>query len=122
MYPRTSYEMTEADLEAILDACKPVPYMVIGGHAPSSQQDNANAAWARLGQKMGFDSMTVEPVQGKGLIYVDTIWQTPRRKWRAVLGVLAGNRAWHIDRHPSHLARLNFQMSVASKSNSAFAA
>lgn len=65
MYPRTEYEMTQADLEAILAACKPVPYMVIGGRPPPSQQENANAAWASLGQKMGFDPMTVQP-NGKG--------------------------------------------------------
>lgn len=45
MYPRTNYEMTEADLEAIMSACKPVRYMVIGGHEPSSPQENANRAW-----------------------------------------------------------------------------
>lgn len=64
MYPRTNYEMTEADLTAILDACKPVPYMVIGGQPPRSQQENANAAWATLGTKMGFDHMTVQPRPG----------------------------------------------------------
>lgn len=61
MYPRTNYEMTEEDLKAILDACKPVVAMMIGGHAPSSQQENANNAWAALGRKMGFDHMTVQP-------------------------------------------------------------
>lgn len=66
MYPRTNYEMTEEDLKAILDACKPVAVMMIGGHAPSSQQENANNAWAALGRKMGFDHMTVEPIDGRG--------------------------------------------------------
>jgi len=61
IYPRVTYEMTQEDLDRILDACKPVPYMVIGGHAPSSPQDNANAAWSALGRKMGFDYMTVQP-------------------------------------------------------------
>lgn len=66
MYPRTNYEMTEADLQKILDACKPVPYIVVGGHAPSSPQENANSAWAELGSRMGFDHMTVQPIRGKG--------------------------------------------------------
>lgn len=65
MYPRSEYEMLDADLERILDACKPVPYIVIGGHAPSSPQENANRAWEALGKKMGFDHMTVRPVEGK---------------------------------------------------------
>lgn len=66
MYPRTNYEMTEDDLKALLDACKPVPMMLIGGHAPSSAQANANRAWAALGKKMGFDSDSVRPIEGKG--------------------------------------------------------
>jgi hypothetical protein len=66
MYPRTNYEMTEADLATLLSAMQPVPVMMIGGTAPSSQQENANRAWAALGTKMGFDSMTVQPIPGKG--------------------------------------------------------
>jgi len=66
MMPRTEYEMTEADLAEIMDAIKPQPYMVMGGHAPRSQQERANDAWKALGRKMGFDSTTVRPVAGKG--------------------------------------------------------
>lgn len=62
---RREYEMTEQQLIALLDACKPVPYMVIGGYAPSSQQERANASWEILGRQLGFDHMTVKPVPGK---------------------------------------------------------
>ena len=55
MYPRTNYEMSEEDLKELLEACKPVPYMVFGGIAPRSPEQNANDAWERLGKKMGFD-------------------------------------------------------------------
>lgn len=65
MAERINYEMTEEDLRTILDACKPVRYMVFGGHEPVSPQENANRAWALLGKKMGFDSMTVQS-SGKG--------------------------------------------------------
>lgn len=58
---RTEYEMTEADLKDLLEACKPVPYMIFGGMEPASPQENANAAWKSLGDKMGFDHMSVEP-------------------------------------------------------------
>ena len=64
MYPRTNYEMTEADLEKILDACKPVPMIMLQCGMPSSPQENANRAWEELGKRMGFDFMTVQP--GKG--------------------------------------------------------
>ncbi len=66
MLPHTEYEMTEADMEALLDAGKSTPVMMIGGTTGSSPQENANRAWAALGDKMGFDSMTVRPTSGKG--------------------------------------------------------
>ena len=65
MNNRKEYEMTEEDLEKILEACKPVRYMVIGGVPPRSPQENANLAWQELGWRMGFDHMTVRP-SGKG--------------------------------------------------------
>lgn len=73
MYPRTNYEMTQEDCDALLAAMKSVPYMVIGGHAPRSQQENANAAWDALGKKMGFDYMTVQPIDGKGMLFFSAI-------------------------------------------------
>ncbi|WP_089177182.1 hypothetical protein [Bosea sp. AS-1] len=62
---RRDYEMTEADLKGLLDAMKPVPYIIVGGMRPASQQENANAAWEALGNRMGFEHMTVRP-NGKG--------------------------------------------------------
>lgn len=64
IYPRTNYEMTEADLAKILDACKPTIVMKIGNSTDSSPQENANRAWQQLGEKMGFDYMTVQPAPG----------------------------------------------------------
>lgn len=57
----TEYEMTEVDLAELLDAMKPVPMIMLQCGTPPSQQENANAAWARLGVKMGFQHMTVRP-------------------------------------------------------------
>lgn len=65
MYPRTNYEMTQADLDELLSAMQPSPAMLIGGVGPRSVQEKANSAWQRLGLKMGFDAMTVQP-SGKG--------------------------------------------------------
>lgn len=62
---RRDYEMSETDLKGLLDAMKPVPYMIAGGMRPASQQENANAAWEALGNRMGFEHMTVRP-NGKG--------------------------------------------------------
>lgn len=62
---RRDYEMTEADLQTLLDAMRPVPYMIVGGTAPISRQENANNAWEALGRRMGFKHMTVRP-NGRG--------------------------------------------------------
>lgn len=65
MYPRTNYTMTEADYNQIIEACKPVPMIMLQLGMPRSQQERANDAWAELGGRMGFDSMTVEPGRSK---------------------------------------------------------
>jgi hypothetical protein len=66
MYPRTEYEMTEEDLAEMMEAFKPVPMIMLQCGNPPSQQENANRAWAKLGNKMGFDGDTVRPINGKG--------------------------------------------------------
>lgn len=58
---RVEYEMTAEDLAELMNASKPVRYMIVGGYAPSNPQENANRAWASLGEKMGFDWNTVQP-------------------------------------------------------------
>lgn len=55
----TEFEMTEADFEELLGAMKPEPLIMLQCGEPASLQERANAAWARLGAKMGFDPMTV---------------------------------------------------------------
>jgi len=64
---RKEYEMTQAQLDKILEACKPVPAMFLSGGQlmGSSPQENANRAWQALGEEMGFDHMSVRP-NGKG--------------------------------------------------------
>lgn len=64
-YPRRRFEMTQNDLDKIKDACKSVPMIMLHIGTPSSPQERANAAWAELGSRMGFDAMTVEPT-GEG--------------------------------------------------------
>ena len=66
---RKEFEMTKNQLDELMKACKPVPYMIIGGRKPSSPQENANRAWEKLGNEMGFKHMTVQPVRGKGAAY-----------------------------------------------------
>lgn len=83
MENRQEYEMTEEDLQVLLDACKPTPAIMIGSYAPPPPQKNANTAWHNLGKKMGFDYMTVRPIKGKGQRFFSAI---PSKK------VLGGER------------------------------
>lgn len=59
---RKQFRLSEAQLESLIASCKPVPYMVFGGVPPRSRQENANSAWCALGEEMGFDGMTVQPL------------------------------------------------------------
>lgn len=62
---RREYEMTEEQYAMLLEACKPIPCMMVRGYPPQSPQENANAAWATLGRELGFRSLTVKPIPGK---------------------------------------------------------
>ena len=57
--------LSDEDYAMLMSACKPVPYMIIGGVEPRSPQENANNAWMRLGEKYGFIWDSVRPVSGK---------------------------------------------------------
>jgi hypothetical protein len=63
---RREFTMTESQEKRLLDAMRSVPYMIIGGMAPRSVQENANDAWMALGDELGFMWNTVSPVAGKG--------------------------------------------------------
>lgn len=76
---RTNYEMTADDLTALLDSMKPVPAIMLQCGPLQSVQANANAAWARLGEKMGFDPMTVKPT-GRGDRFFSAVAVAPKPK------------------------------------------
>ena len=58
---RKSFKLTDEQFKRLVDAARPVPYMVFGGYEPRSPQQNANDAWCALGREIGFDGMTVQP-------------------------------------------------------------
>lgn len=58
---RYEYEMSAEQYATIIEACKPVPMIMLQCGTPTSRQENANRAWCALGDEMGFDGMTVEP-------------------------------------------------------------
>jgi hypothetical protein len=58
------FEMTEAEAKALLDACQPVQAIALQCGIPSNRE-RIMAAWRALGEKLGFDPDTAEPVRGK---------------------------------------------------------
>lgn len=62
---RANFEMTAEDLEQLLSAMQPTPMIMLQCGRPTTVQERANAAWKALGEKMGFDYMTVRPT-GQG--------------------------------------------------------
>ena len=63
---RVNYQMTEEDKRDMIDACKGMPLMELGGYPVQSPSQRAREAWKLLGEKMGFDYKTVKPRIGKG--------------------------------------------------------
>lgn len=56
-----TYRLTDEELKQIMDASKPVPYMVIGGVPPSSPRDNAMAVWRRVAARVGCEVDSISP-------------------------------------------------------------
>jgi len=70
---RKEFKMTDSEREIILEGCKPVPMIMLQCGSPPSQQQNANDVWRALGEKLGFDFMTVQPVSGKSNHYFSAV-------------------------------------------------
>lgn len=70
---RKNYEMTLARLEQMIAAMQPSPVIAMHCGMPPSVQEKANAEWKKLGDEMGFDFMTVEPIAGKGGLHFTAI-------------------------------------------------
>ena len=69
---RLEFELTDEQLNKLLDASKPTPVMAIGdpyGGPPipmfGTPQENANRAWRNIAEEMGFVWDSVQPISGK---------------------------------------------------------
>lgn len=60
------FEMTDEQYAQLLEACKPVPMIALQCGSPRSPQQNANDAWRKLGEEMGFKWDTAHPYPGHG--------------------------------------------------------
>jgi len=59
------FEMTPEQHAKLLDACKPVPMIMLQCGRTPSPQERANNAWASLGKELGFDHMSVRAIPGE---------------------------------------------------------
>lgn len=69
---RQEIELTQEELNEILEAGKPTPVMYLSGGVPLGEtaQEKANRAWKRLADKRGFVWDSVEPVSGKAMNFI----------------------------------------------------
>ena len=65
---QNQFEMSDEQLDRLMDASKPTRAMYLSGGVPigGTPQENANHAWQALGKEMGFVWDTVRPISGKG--------------------------------------------------------
>lgn len=62
---RKEFKLTDKQYDALLEVCRPVPMIALHCGPILSNQKRVNTAWEALGQEIGFDPMTVQPVDGK---------------------------------------------------------
>ena len=58
---RLNYEMSQKEMDTLLAAMQPMPLIMLQCGTPKGIQERANDAWKVLGDKFGFDHMTVQP-------------------------------------------------------------
>ena len=57
------YEITQAELDSVLEASKPTPVMYLSGGQRmfDSPQANANRAWQKIAKRLNVELMTIRP-------------------------------------------------------------
>jgi hypothetical protein len=65
MSDRVEFQLNPKQLERLLAACKPVPYLVVNDIEPTSPREKAIGVWQELGKEMGFEWSSAQAVPGK---------------------------------------------------------
>ena len=76
---RKEFKMSQEQLDTLLDASAPVRMLMLQCGTPRSPRENAEAAWERLGDELGFKFRTVSPVDGKEQLFFTAETQTSER-------------------------------------------
>lgn len=79
MSERKEFELTTAQFDKLIEACRPVPLIALQCGMPPSPQENANRAWCALGEELGFDGMSVE-ASSKGPKFFTALVKTKEKR------------------------------------------
>lgn len=74
---RKRFKLTEEQFQRLVDAARPVPYLIVNGIGPRSPQENANDAWCVLGRELGFDGMSVRPDPEGAMFFTAEVTSQP---------------------------------------------
>jgi hypothetical protein len=55
-----TYELTEKEFQELVDASKPVPYIIVGGRAPMSPYERAMLVWDKVAKRVNCERDTIE--------------------------------------------------------------
>lgn len=79
---RLQFQLNDEQFKALMEAAKPVAMIALQCGTPSSPQENANRAWQKLGDELGFDGMTVEPSPKGDRFFIAVVNQAKHpHKW-----------------------------------------
>ena len=108
--------MSEADFVELLDASKPTVCIKIGDYVPASPQENANRAWRKLGDKMGFMWDTVQPIPGQPPRFFSAVpKETPEAQTARLKHEADDKRGLEINHLRSQIERLQCKLSELEK-------
>jgi hypothetical protein len=71
------FEMSQEQLDVLMDSTKAVPMIAINCGTTMSQQERANRAWQSLSLELGFEHMTARPARGKSNRFFEAIRSKP---------------------------------------------
>lgn len=74
MYGRTEYKMEQSDADSIIASLQAKSIVQAGTPTKAeSPQDRANKVWIKMGERMGFDPATVQPMPQRGMLFFSAI-------------------------------------------------
>lgn len=67
------YTLQEDEFVELVEASKPVPYLIAGGMSPPSQYDNAMRVWGKVAARVGCKLQTIAPGTSDRTFYAEPL-------------------------------------------------